>query len=220
MAIPRGLEVERHGFTPITQTQLLVVHFQIFRVGNTIHHSLEVRELLPLVYVIRFKSPDTVGFMCEETMRMSNYVWKDNPGPFKADLESGPANLVWADNPDTSIVADHDPKPTIPMNRRARRAERRMQIQVAPFSGQPYFGIAAWCPDPLAMMPAEEVRIHWEGVVENCEVTVRLRSPMEASKYVKRLSTIRSYIWPHAEKLDLSGKPLDEVPKFSGYGRG
>lgn len=87
MVKPRG-KINRGGFSPgltqFAEVDLDELHIaawcpdeQAQKPPEQVHVTLKLRGLEDLPFLLRFKSPDTLGFLIEELVRYRREVWPD-----------------------------------------------------------------------------------------------------------------------------------------------
>ncbi|MCK6625581.1 MAG: hypothetical protein L6R45_10445 [Anaerolineae bacterium] len=192
MAIKPRADIERTGYRPALGPYYRVTHWQAERKKDKVHLLMDLAGV-PDTYMLRFHSPDTLGFLLEELARYRRYVWRPQGG--------GP---------------DVKPLPPLPPAPGKKRRPPRPKFSE---SLQPYFHIGAWCPDELAQMPPEQVHLSWEGVLD-APVVFQFKVEEDLITFIAVLAGLRQAVWPKATAPDLSGEPSNEPLKFNGYGRG
>ncbi|MCL4295753.1 MAG: hypothetical protein KJ077_08500 [Anaerolineae bacterium] len=70
--------------------------------------------------------------------------------------------------------------------------------------GEPTVEIAAWCPDPDAKMPPEQVHfiMHLPGL-EELPLIMRFKSPDTLGFFIEELARYRKAVWPEAEQVNV-----------------
>lgn len=85
MAKPRG-KVKRGGFKRMPASFMEISEWSIAAwcrdslaemPPEQVHLSLKIKELDEFTFALRFRSPDTLGFMIEELARYRREVWPD-----------------------------------------------------------------------------------------------------------------------------------------------
>lgn len=190
---PRGASTDRHGFRPVMGFKYSVTHWQAEARKGKIHLGLDL-DGRPERYILRFHSPDTLGFLLEELARIGHYVWND--------LEA-----VEPVQPATSAA-------------KRRRPPRRQEMELIVSTGhQPAFDIGTWCRDELAQLPPEQVHLTWHGFLD-APVLIRFVSAAGLTSFIGQMAGLRQAVWPEAEQPKLRGPYPDEPLRPSGYGRG
>lgn len=69
--------------------------------------------------------------------------------------------------------------------------------------GEPEIEITAWCPDPAAMEPPEQVHfiMHLKGLA-GVPLVLRYKSPDSLGFFIEELIRYRKFVWPEAEPID------------------